>query len=475
MSKGKKKGSQENFWQRMDVRSRMFFVLALCSGAILLTVAGTFLAVHGTLKEGTAGDDSSVVTESDYDQNENAIDTAQYASTILEESEDAGDEYSDETLFLGDSNTARMRLYGYISYDNSVASVGMAARSIESYACAKFSGYSSYKTMPEAVALMQPRRVLITFGTNDVSSSLTAEKFIENYESGIKAVQEAYPSVDIIINSIPPIGKQHSNSDMSQSQIDAYNKAIVQMCEDNGWKYLNSAEVLKGSDGYAKSGYVDSDGIHLTRTALDALFEYIRTHSYITEDDRPTLKDVPKHTEDKDVSASTASSVLATPTPTPAASSSSEEQEESSSQSSSSQSSSSSSSQSSSSQSSSSSQTYTYWDEVIAPTCTAQGYTIHHCNEDSSRDYTDNYVNALGHNAVTKEDGSVVCDRCGTLISAAPTPAPDDSSSSSSSSSESTDSGSSSSSSSSSDGSDSSQTDSSDTNTASTEGDTPQT
>lgn len=397
----------------MDVRSRMFFVLALCSGAILLTVAGTFLAVHGTLKEETAGDDSSVVTESDYDQNENAIDTAQYASTILEESEDAGEEYIDETLFLGDSNTARMRLYGYISYDNSVASVGMAARSIESYACAKFSGYSSYKTMPEAVALMQPRRVLITFGTNDVSSSLTAEKFIENYESGIKAVQEAYPSMDIIINSIPPIGKQHSNSDMSQSQIDAYNKAIVQMCEENGWKYLNSAEVLKGSDGYAKSGYVDSDGIHLTRTALDALFEYIRTHSYITEDDRPTLKDVPKHTEDKDVSASTASSVLATPTPV--ASSSSEEQEESSSQSSSSQ---------SSSSQSSSSQTYTYWDEVIAPTCTAQGYTIHHCNEDSSRDYTDNYVNALGHNEVTKEDGSVVCDRCGTVISAAPTPTP---------------------------------------------------
>lgn len=410
----------------MDVRSRMFFVLALCSGAILLTVAGTFLAVHGTLKEETAGDDSSVVTESDYDQNENAIDTAQYASTILEESEDAGEEYIDETLFLGDSNTARMRLYGYISYDNSVASVGMAARSIESYACAKFSGYSSYKTMPEAVALMQPQRVLITFGTNDVSSSLTAEKFIENYESGIKAIQEAYPSVDIIINSIPPIGKQHSNSDMSQSQIDAYNKAIVQMCEENGWKYLNSAEVLKGSDGYAKSGYVDSDGIHLTRTALDALFEYIRTHSYITEDDRPTLKDVPKHTEDKDVSASTASSVLATPTP--AASSSSEEQEESSSQSSS--------SQSSSSQSSSVVQQPTPEPTPEpAPTPTP-----------------------------TPESTPTPVET--------PTPTPDDSSSSSSSSSESTDSGSSSSSSS--DGSDSSQTDSSDTNTASTEGDTPQ-
>lgn len=76
------------------------------------------------------------------------------------------------------------------------------------------------------------------------------------------------------------------------------------MCQDNGWKFLNSAEVLKDSStGYAKSGYVlSSDGIHLTEQAMDALFTYIRTHSYITEDTRPALTAVPTHTGDKDVS-----------------------------------------------------------------------------------------------------------------------------------------------------------------------------
>ena len=43
-----------------------------------------------------------------------------------------------------------------------------------------------------------------------------------------------------------------------------------------------------------------SDGIHLTRTAMDALFTYVRTHSYITEDDRPALTTAPRHTGDKD-------------------------------------------------------------------------------------------------------------------------------------------------------------------------------
>ena len=108
--------------------------------------------------------------------------------------------------------------------------------------------------------------------------------------------------MDILINAIPPLGQQHSNQSLTQTQVDEYNKALVEMCQEKGWKFLNSAEVLKdAATGYAKSGYVEtSDGIHLTRSAMDALFNYIRTHSYITEDDRPALTTIPKHTGDKD-------------------------------------------------------------------------------------------------------------------------------------------------------------------------------
>lgn len=94
---------------------------------------------------------------------------------------------------------------------------------------------------------MQPRRVILTFGTNDLSSSYSASSFASDYAKGIKAVQDAYPSVDIIVNAIPPLGQQHSNQNLTQTQVDEYNKALVQMCQDNGWKFLNSAEVLKDS------------------------------------------------------------------------------------------------------------------------------------------------------------------------------------------------------------------------------------
>ena len=305
----------------LDTRSKMYLVMGMCSLMLLVSVAISFVLVGGLDAAGAdsgadaASDSDSLVTESGYNKDQNTIDQTQYSSTILEESEDAGQDYVDETLFLGDSNTARMyRMFDYCSYDNAIGSVGMSARSLATYACVQLQGYSNYVTMAKAVSLMQPRRVILTFGTNDLSPSYSAQDFVENYQEGIEGIVEAYPSVDIIVNAIPPLGQTHSNQNLTQTQVDEYNKALVEMCQEQGWKFLNSAEVLKDSStGYAKSGYVESsDGIHLTRAAMEALFDYVRTHSYITEDDRPTVKNVAKHIGDKDVSTSTAASVTTT-------------------------------------------------------------------------------------------------------------------------------------------------------------------
>lgn len=293
----------------LDMRSKMYLVLALCSVMLLVSI-GISLALTGGLRFGAdpqsadvAVDSEPMVTESGYDKEQNTIDTQAYNTTILETSDDAGESYIDETLFLGDSNTARMyRMFDYCSYDNAIGSVGMTAKSLATFACVQLSSSSSYVTMPQAVALLQPKRVILTFGTNDLNPNYKTADFIKNYQTGIEAVVTAYPSVDIIVNSIPPIGQQHSNQSLTQTQVDEFNKALVEMCKEKGWKFLNSAEALKDSTtGYAKAGYVEtSDGIHLTRTAMDALFTYVRTHSYITEDDRPALTTAPRHTGEKD-------------------------------------------------------------------------------------------------------------------------------------------------------------------------------
>ena len=326
---------------RYDAVARACKVMAACAALLLASTVAAFFIVWDVAKPQKGYGFGSIVQESGYDATKNTIDQGKFSATVLPETEDAGQEYIDTTLFLGDSNTARMyRVFDYCSYDNAIGSVGMSARSLQNYACVKFSGYGSYVTMPQAVALMQPRRVIVTFGTNDLDPNYSAASFAENYRAGLQAIADAYPAADIIVNAIPPLGRSHSNASLTQSQVDEYNKAIVEMCDANGWKFLNSAEALKdAASGYAKEGYVESsDGIHLTRAAMDALFTYIRTHSYVTEDTRPALTSVPEHTDDKDavtyttpvaeeapaapeepVSTETAESAESEPTPTPAA------------------------------------------------------------------------------------------------------------------------------------------------------------
>ena len=326
---------------RYDAVARACKVMAACAALLLASTVAAFFIVWDVAKPQKGYGFGGIVQESGYDATKNTIDQGEFSATVLPETEDAGQEYIDTTLFLGDSNTARMyRVFDFCSYDNAIGSVGMSARSLQNYACVKFSGYGSYVTMPQAVALMQPRRVIVTFGTNDLDPNYSAASFAENYRAGLQAIADAYPAADIIVNAIPPLGRSHSNASLTQSQVDEYNKAIVEMCDANGWKFLNSAEALKdAATGYAKEGYVESsDGIHLTRAAMDALFTYIRTHSYLTEDTRPALTTIPEHTDDKDavtyttpaaeeapaapeepVSTETAESAESEPTPTPAA------------------------------------------------------------------------------------------------------------------------------------------------------------
>ena len=153
---GKTKQSEPKM--RLDLRAKMYIVLVICSLMLLASVGVAFFLVGGFGSSEDAASDSavepeSIITESGYNKEENTIDTTAYSATILPESSDAGQTYVDETLFLGDSNTARMyRMFDFCTYDNAIGSVGMSAKSLATYACVELNNSGSYVTMAKAVA-----------------------------------------------------------------------------------------------------------------------------------------------------------------------------------------------------------------------------------------------------------------------------------------------------------------------------------
>lgn len=256
------------------------------------------------------------------------------STALLTETADAGTDYLNDILFLGDSNTVRLYNNGLISLQQFCAKEGIGTQVALNEGIVTFKKDSNHYTIPQAVAMMKPRRVVMTFGTND--TGMEVSDFIAHYTALIQAIQQSYPYTDIIVNTVPPVPADHSNyPHMDQAKIDDFNMALLEMCEQLGVRFLNSAEALKGSDGYGIADYYTSGDIHLKSAGLKAVLNYLRTHALQTEDRRPDTNNIPTRTMEY---VSNPSSAVAAPSSEAVSSSESQAESASSSESSSSES-----------------------------------------------------------------------------------------------------------------------------------------
>ncbi len=285
----------------------------LCALAVLITACVTSILVMSKVNETpeapiTTQVDPSSPGLSDYYQ----IDPT--AAAVLEQTEDAGEAYLAETLFLGDSNTVRCYNSGLLTLQQYCAKEGMTLQNALSEKFVAFKKDDTLYTMAQAVAMLKPRRVIITLGTNDTSMSVS--DFISAYSALITKIQESYPYADLIVNTIPPVPQNHASyPGISQEKIDDFNMALVELCENLEIKFLNSAEALKDESGYGNSEYYVNGDIHLKSNGLKVMLDYVCTHAYHTEDRRPDTDNIPARAQEYVNTPSAA--VTPTPTPTP--------------------------------------------------------------------------------------------------------------------------------------------------------------
>ena len=316
------------------MQHRAVLVCILCVLAVLLTfgITTTLLKKGGEEPAPSVSESVADPTPGEDLSGHYQIDNA--STALLTETADAGTDYLNDTLFLGDSNTVRLYNNGLISLQQFCAKEGIGTQVALSEGIVTFKKDSNHYTIPQAVAMMKPRRVVMTFGTND--TGMEVPDFIAHYTALIQAIQQSYPYTDIIVNTVPPVPVDHSNyPHMDQAKIDDFNMALLDLCEQLGVRFLNSAEALKGSDGYGIADYYTSGDIHLKSAGLKAVLNYLRTHALQTEDRRPDTNNIPTRTMEY---VSNPSSAVAAPSSEAVSSSESQAESASSSESSSSES-----------------------------------------------------------------------------------------------------------------------------------------
>lgn len=316
------------------MQHRAVLVCILCVLAVLLTfgITTTLLKKGGEEPAPSVSESVADPTPGEDLSGHYQIDNA--STALLTETADAGTDYLNDTLFLGDSNTVRLYNNGLISLQQFCAKEGIGTQVALNEGIVTFKKDSNHYTIPQAVAMMKPRRVVMTFGTND--TGMEVSDFIAHYTALIQAIQQSYPYTDIIVNTVPPVPADHSNyPHMDQAKIDDFNMALLDLCEQLGVRFLNSAEALKGSDGYGIADYYTSGDIHLKSAGLKAVLSYLRTHALQTEDRRPDTNNIPTRTMEY---VSNPSSAVAAPSSEAVSSSESQAESASSSESSSSES-----------------------------------------------------------------------------------------------------------------------------------------
>ena len=316
------------------MQHRAVLVCILCVLAVLLTfgITTTLLKKGGEEPAPSVSESVADPTSGEDLSGHYQIDNA--STALLTETADAGTDYLNDTLFLGDSNTVRLYNNGLISLQQFCAKEGIGTQVALNEGIVTFKKDSNHYTIPQAVAMMKPRRVVMTFGTND--TGMEVPDFIAHYTALIQAIQQSYPYTDIIVNTVPPVPADHSNyPHMDQAKIDDFNMALLDLCEQLGVRFLNSAEALKGSDGYGIADYYTSGDIHLKSAGLKAVLNYLRTHALQTEDRRPDTNNIPTRTMEY---VSNPSSAVAAPSSEAVSSSESQAESASSSESSSSES-----------------------------------------------------------------------------------------------------------------------------------------
>lgn len=214
-------------------------------------------------------------------------DAPQTNSVVLGETADAGREYLDKFVFLGDSTTYGIGYYYNQGYSDLcppsqiwTPSSGTLTLSNQSTATVVYPKTGEEIPIIDAVTDAKPEIMLLTLGVNGVSF-MDEQWFVDEYTALINNIKAASPDTKIILNSIYPVAKSYPSIEyISNEKIAAANIWIQKIAENTGSKYLNTYEVLVDTDGSLPEASHNGDGIHLSGETFGIVMEYIRTHAY---------------------------------------------------------------------------------------------------------------------------------------------------------------------------------------------------
>lgn len=193
------------------------------------------------------------------------------------------DSYFSDAVFIGDSRMQGFRNASGITQGTFLTSVGMSLETMKSEAVIP-STEGQNITVAAALSGAKYGKVYIMLGANDLGE-YDWDSFRDGFISCVSRFQELQPDALFYICSCVYVeeSKVTTGSYVNNANVDKLNSILLDICEQQGYGYLDLNEIL--SDGYGSliQG-ASSDGVHLYESYCRQMLDYLKSH-YFTDGD----------------------------------------------------------------------------------------------------------------------------------------------------------------------------------------------
>lgn len=205
-----------------------------------------------------------------------------------------GKEFFDDVVFVGDSVSLGLRNFvnnernkgneclgkaqflvaGSMGYSNTLAAIG-----------AKDSIHPKYQgkevMIEDGVQLVGAQKIFIMLGLNDFCA-YSVDTGMKNAKKLVGRILEKNPDVKIYIQSVTPVIKAKERGKFNNQSIDAFNLALKNLCQANGWTYVDVASCVKGADNCLRNEYcsdIEMQGVHMSYSGYRVWVDFL-TNKY---------------------------------------------------------------------------------------------------------------------------------------------------------------------------------------------------
>ncbi len=218
---------------------------------------------------GSTGGDASLPAES------SGMDTAALIGSPIPEGAEQPDSYLDDAIFIGDSLTTGLSLYGLLPEEQVLADTGINPQTILTRECISQDGID--KTVLDAAASLDPGKIYIMLGANGVAF-LNFEDIVDWYGQLIDGLKAEHPDAEIYVQSILPVTREKEDETLNNERITELNGLLQQMAEEEEVYYLSVNEAIADEEGFLPTD-LSADGMHFGTTVYEEWLDYLLCHT----------------------------------------------------------------------------------------------------------------------------------------------------------------------------------------------------